>query len=78
MKEVIRNCEQILNQIKSISNLIPYSEYENLIQMLISSDIETQIVAEEIIKSLTDISSEELFWCRYFSNADISRLLWKS
>ena len=40
MEEVIHNCEQILDQIRSISNLIPYSEYENLIQMLISPDIE--------------------------------------
>lgn len=62
MIEVTRNYKQILDQIKSISNLIPYSKYENLIQMLISPDTETQIVAEEIIKSLTDISDVELLW----------------
>lgn len=63
MEEVItRNCEQIRNQIRSISNLIPYSEYENLIQMLISPDTETQVVAEEIVKSLTDISDADLLW----------------
>ena len=60
MEEVTRNCKQILDQIKSISNLISYSEYENLIQMLISPDMETQVVAEEIVKSLTDISPVEL------------------
>lgn len=62
MEEVTRNCKQVLDQIKSISNLISYSEYENLIQMLISPDTETQIVAEEIVKSLTDISGVELLW----------------
>jgi hypothetical protein len=62
MEEVTRNCNQILGQIKSISNLISYSEYENLIQMLISPDTEIQIVAEEIVKSLTDISGAELLW----------------
>lgn len=78
MEEVTRNYKQILDQIKSISNLIPYSEYENLIQMLISSDTETQIVAEEIIKSLTGISGVELLWWRYFDDADVSGLLWKN
>lgn len=78
MIEVARNCKQISDQIKSISNLIPYSEYENLIQMLISPDTEIQIIAEEIVKSLTDVSDAELLWWRYFDNADISGLLWKS
>lgn len=78
MEEVTRNCNQILDQIRSISNLIPYSEYENLIQMLVSPDTETQVVAEEIVKSLTGISSVELLWWRYFDDADISGLLWKS
>lgn len=77
MEEVIHNCKQILNQIKSISNLMPYSEYENLIQMLISPDMETQIVAEEIVKTLTGIPDVELLWWRYFDNADVSGLLWK-
>jgi len=62
MEEITRNCNQILDQIRSISNLIPYSEYENLIQMLISPDTETQVVAEEIVKSLTGISGVELLW----------------
>lgn len=62
MEEVIHNCNQILDQIRSISTLIPYSEYENLIQMLISPDTETQVVAEEIVKSLTDISDVDLLW----------------
>lgn len=78
MEEVTRNCKQILNQIRSISNLISYSEYENLIQMLISPDVETQVVAEEIVKSLTDISGVELLWWRYFDDADVSGLLWKN
>lgn len=78
MEEVTRNCKQILDQIKSISNLISYSEYENLIQMLISPDMETQVVAEEIVKSLTDISPVELLCWRYFDDADINGLLWKS
>lgn len=78
MEEVTRNYNHILNQINSISNLIPYSEYENLIQMLISPDTETQVVAEEIVKSLTDVSDVELLWWRYFDNADVSGLLWKS
>lgn len=78
MEEVIRNCKQILDQIKSISNLISYSEYENLIQMLVSPDTETQIVAEEIVKSLTNISGVELLWWRYFDDADVSSLLWKN
>lgn len=77
MEEVIRNCKQIIDQIKGISNLMSYSEYENLIQMLISPDTETQIVAEKIVKSLTDISSVELLLWRYFDDADISELLWK-
>ena len=78
MEEITRNCNQILDQIRSISNLIPYSEYENLIQMLISPDTETQVVAEEIVKSLTGISGVELLWWRYFDDADVSRLLWKN
>lgn len=78
MIDVTRNCNQILNQIRSISTLIPYSEYENLIQMLISPDTETQVVAEEIVKSLTGISDVDLLWWRYFDNANISGLLWKN
>lgn len=78
MEEVTRNSKWILNQIRSISNLIPYSEYENLIQMLTSPDTETQIVAEEIVKSLTDISGVDLLWWRYFDDTDVSGLLWKS
>lgn len=78
MEEVTHNCNQILNQIRSISTLIPHSEYENLIQMLISPDTETQVVAEEIVKSLTGISDVELLWWRYFYDADVSRLLWKN
>ena len=62
MEEVTHNCKQISDQIKSISTLISYSEYENLIQMLISPDTETQVVAEEIVKSLTDIPDVELLW----------------
>lgn len=78
MEEVTHNCKQILNHIRSISNLMPYSEYENLIQMLISPDTETQIVAEEIVKSLTGISGVDLLWWRYFDDADVSGLLWKN
>lgn len=78
MEEVTRNCKQILDQIKNITNLIPYSEYESLIQMLISPDTETQIIAEEIVKSLTNISGVELLWWRYFDDADVSSLLWKN
>ena len=62
MEEVTRNSKQILDQIRSISNLMPYSEYENLIQMLISPDMEIQIVAEEIVKTLTGIPDVELLW----------------
>lgn len=78
MEEVTHNCKQILAQIRSISNLMPYSEYENLVQMLISPDAEIQVVAEEIVKSLTGISGVELLWWRYFDDADVSGLLWKN